>query len=120
MCYRGVFQICLKICCFNFPNALAKSLLILFPCPLFGSGYADRIHELLTVSSELSMHEHDTSSLERDMSKNFFSEGDCIKFTDVKVVTLLCCCLLFFLSPSVDSEMVKFSLCRLLHQQIMC
>ncbi|KAL8167833.1 hypothetical protein V2J09_009332 [Rumex salicifolius] len=49
------------------------------------SGYADRIHELITVSREFSMR--DSISLARDRSRNCFSEGDCIKFSDVKVVT---------------------------------
>ncbi|XP_047321673.1 ABC transporter D family member 1 [Impatiens glandulifera] len=49
------------------------------------SGYADRIHELLTVSSELSIHE--VSSLQRKGSRNCVSEANYIEFDNVKVVT---------------------------------
>ncbi|XP_052197814.1 ABC transporter D family member 1 [Diospyros lotus] len=49
------------------------------------SGYADRIHELMTVSRELSVQE--TSSLRRNGSRNYVSEANYIEFDNVKVVT---------------------------------
>ncbi|KAL2923533.1 ABC transporter D family member 1 [Bienertia sinuspersici] len=49
------------------------------------SGYADRIHELITVSRELGFR--DTSSSQRNGSRNCFSEAKYIEFSDVKVVT---------------------------------
>ncbi|GMP54406.1 hypothetical protein CsSME_00019597 [Camellia sinensis var. sinensis] len=49
------------------------------------SGYADRIHELMIVSRELSIQ--DTSSLQRTGSRNYVSEANYIAFDNVKVVT---------------------------------
>ncbi|KAG5241794.1 ABC transporter family member [Salix suchowensis] len=49
------------------------------------SGYADRIHELISISRELS--NDDKSSLQRSGSKNYFSEADYVEFSCVKVVT---------------------------------
>lgn len=49
------------------------------------SGYADRIHELISISRELSFH--DSSLLQRNGSKNCISEANYIEFSDVKVVT---------------------------------
>ncbi|KAF9678865.1 hypothetical protein SADUNF_Sadunf07G0080700 [Salix dunnii] len=49
------------------------------------SGYADRIHELISISRELS--NDDKSSLRRSGSKNYFSEADYVEFSCVKVVT---------------------------------
>ncbi|GAB2267048.1 ATP-binding cassette sub- D member 1 [Dionaea muscipula] len=48
------------------------------------SGYADRIHELVVISRELSL---DNSSLQRNGSKNCVSEANYIEFSGVKVVT---------------------------------
>ncbi|XP_042485644.1 ABC transporter D family member 1 [Macadamia integrifolia] len=50
------------------------------------SGYADRIHELMAISRELSAV-HDKSSLQRNGSRNYFSEANYIEFANVKVVT---------------------------------
>ncbi|PSR88086.1 ABC transporter D family member 1 like [Actinidia chinensis var. chinensis] len=49
------------------------------------SGYADRIHELMTISRELIAQ--DTSSLRRNGSRNYVSEANYIEFDNVKVVT---------------------------------
>ncbi|XP_065875932.1 ABC transporter D family member 1 [Euphorbia lathyris] len=49
------------------------------------SGYADRIHELIGISRELSGD--DKSSLQRSRSSNYFSEADYVEFSGVKVVT---------------------------------
>ncbi|GAB4843881.1 ATP-binding cassette sub- D member 1 [Ancistrocladus abbreviatus] len=49
------------------------------------SGYADRIHELVMVSQELSLHGN--SSLQRNGSRNCVSEANYIEFSGVKVVT---------------------------------
>ncbi|KAL5728452.1 ATP-binding cassette sub- D member 1 [Ranunculus cassubicifolius] len=50
------------------------------------SGYADRIHELLAISRELSFV-HDKSSLQRNGNRNYVSEANYIEFAGVKVVT---------------------------------
>ncbi|XP_072974928.1 ABC transporter D family member 1 [Typha angustifolia] len=50
------------------------------------SGYADRIHELLAVSRDLSSG-HDNLSLKRNASRNYISEASYIEFAGVKVVT---------------------------------
>ncbi|KAF6139384.1 hypothetical protein GIB67_026226 [Kingdonia uniflora] len=50
------------------------------------SGYADRIHELMLISKELSAV-HDKSSVQRNGSRNYFSEANYIEFSGVKVVT---------------------------------
>nr|XP_025691157.1 ABC transporter D family member 1 isoform X2 [Arachis hypogaea] len=50
------------------------------------SGYADRIHELMAVSRELSL-ENEKSSLQRRGSRSFISEANYIEFSGVKVVT---------------------------------
>ncbi|KAK9272001.1 hypothetical protein L1049_002370 [Liquidambar formosana] len=50
------------------------------------SGYADRIHELMVISRELSAA-HDKSSLQRNRSRNYVSEANYIEFAGVKVVT---------------------------------
>lgn len=50
------------------------------------SGYADRIHELMVVSRELSTV-HDKSSTQNNSSKNYISEANYIEFSGVKVVT---------------------------------
>uniref|UniRef100_A0A2P2MUB3 Peroxisomal membrane protein n=1 Tax=Rhizophora mucronata TaxID=61149 RepID=A0A2P2MUB3_RHIMU len=49
------------------------------------SGYADRIHELIVISRELSCH--DKSSLQRNGARNYFSEANYVEFSGVKVVT---------------------------------
>ncbi|KAJ8769625.1 hypothetical protein K2173_005228 [Erythroxylum novogranatense] len=49
------------------------------------SGYADRIHELIAISRELS--NDDKASLRRSGSGNYFSEADFVEFSGVKVVT---------------------------------
>nr|CAN75977.1 hypothetical protein VITISV_025957 [Vitis vinifera] len=49
------------------------------------SGYADRIHELMVISRELSTV-HD-KSLQRNGSGNYVSEANYIEFSNVKVVT---------------------------------
>ncbi|XP_010531380.1 PREDICTED: ABC transporter D family member 1 [Tarenaya hassleriana] len=49
------------------------------------SGYADRIHELLVVSRELSSD--DKSSFQRNRSRNYLCEASYVEFSDVKVVT---------------------------------
>ncbi|XP_076923397.1 ABC transporter D family member 1-like [Bidens hawaiensis] len=49
------------------------------------SGYADRIHELMAVSRELSPK--DVPSLQRRGSKNYTTQADYIEFDGVKVVT---------------------------------
>ncbi|KAI8029465.1 ABC transporter D family member 1 [Camellia lanceoleosa] len=46
------------------------------------TGYADRIHELMIVSRELSVQ--DTSSLQRTGSRNYVSEANYIEFDNVK------------------------------------
>ncbi|CAL9228505.1 unnamed protein product [Arabidopsis halleri] len=48
------------------------------------SGYADRIHELMAVSRELSGDEK--SSFQRNRSRNYLSEANYVEFSDVKVV----------------------------------
>lgn len=49
------------------------------------SGYADRIHELMAVSRELSPK--DVPSLQRRGSQNYITQADYIEFDKVKVVT---------------------------------
>ncbi|KAJ8765454.1 hypothetical protein K2173_014576 [Erythroxylum novogranatense] len=49
------------------------------------SGYADRIHELIVISRELSGD--GKASLQRSGSRNYFSEADFVEFSGVKVVT---------------------------------
>ncbi|XP_057491885.1 ABC transporter D family member 1-like isoform X2 [Actinidia eriantha] len=49
------------------------------------SGYADRIHDLMTISRELIAQ--DTSSMQRNGSRNYVSEANYIEFDNVKVVT---------------------------------
>jgi hypothetical protein len=51
---------------------------------LYHSGYADRIHELIAVSRELS--NGDKSSLQRSGSRNYFSEANYVEFFGVKVL----------------------------------
>ncbi|XP_057491887.1 ABC transporter D family member 1-like isoform X3 [Actinidia eriantha] len=48
-------------------------------------GYADRIHDLMTISRELIAQ--DTSSMQRNGSRNYVSEANYIEFDNVKVVT---------------------------------
>lgn len=50
------------------------------------SGYADRIHELLAISRELSIGT-DKSLMKKSQSRNCFSEADYIEFAGVRVVT---------------------------------
>lgn len=50
------------------------------------SGYADRIHELMVISRELSSV-NDKSLLKRNGSKNYVTEAKYIEFAGVKVVT---------------------------------
>ncbi|KAF7834291.1 ABC transporter D family member 1-like [Senna tora] len=50
------------------------------------SGYADRIHELMAISRELSLV-NEKSSLQRVGSRNCSSEANYIEFSGVKVVT---------------------------------
>lgn len=50
------------------------------------SGYADRIHELMVVSRELSAM-HDRTSVQNNSNKNYISEANYIEFAGVKVVT---------------------------------
>nr|CAD1833661.1 unnamed protein product [Ananas comosus var. bracteatus] len=66
------------------------------------SGYADRIHELLVVSRELSAV-HDKSSLQKSSIKNYISEANYIEFAGVKVVTPTGNVLVDDLSLRVDS-----------------
>ena len=47
------------------------------------SGYADRIHDLMTISRELIAQ--DTSSMQRNGSRNYVSEANYIEFDNVKV-----------------------------------
>jgi len=54
-----------------------------------GSGYADRIHELMAVSRELSGD--DKSSFQRNRSRNYLSEANYVEFSDVKVVGIDSC-----------------------------
>ncbi|KAL0739611.1 hypothetical protein Bca4012_015821 [Brassica carinata] len=49
------------------------------------SGYADRIHELMAVSRELSGD--DKTSLQRNRSRNYLTEANYVEFSGVKVVT---------------------------------
>ncbi|XP_042507671.1 ABC transporter D family member 1-like [Macadamia integrifolia] len=49
------------------------------------SGYADRIHELMDISRELSTV--DKFSVQGNGSENYFSEANYIEFTNVKIVT---------------------------------
>ncbi|GMH08156.1 hypothetical protein Nepgr_009996 [Nepenthes gracilis] len=49
------------------------------------SGYADRIHELVTISREFSIRDY--SSLQTNGSRNCVSEANYIEFSGVKVVT---------------------------------
>lgn len=51
------------------------------PCVL--SGYADRIHELMAISRELSLV-NEKSSLQRVGSRNCSSEANYIEFSGVK------------------------------------
>ncbi|CAI0420305.1 unnamed protein product [Linum tenue] len=48
------------------------------------SGYAERIHELIAISRELSSGD---KSLQRVGSRNYFSDADYVEFSGVKVVT---------------------------------
>ncbi|KAJ4898699.1 ABC transporter D family member 1 [Raphanus sativus] len=48
------------------------------------SGYADRIHELMAVSRELSGD--DKTSLQRNRSRNYLTEASYVEFSGVKVV----------------------------------
>ncbi|XP_058091212.1 ABC transporter D family member 1 isoform X2 [Magnolia sinica] len=50
------------------------------------SGYADRIHELMVISRELSAV-HDKGSIQKNSSRNYFTEANYIEFAGVKVVT---------------------------------
>lgn len=50
------------------------------------SGYADRIHELMVVSRELSAHDN-KSVIQRNGSRNYICEANYIEFSGVKVVT---------------------------------
>ncbi|XP_057970554.1 ABC transporter D family member 1 [Malania oleifera] len=50
------------------------------------SGYADRIHELMVISRELSSV-HDKLTLQRNGSRNYVSQANYIEFAGVKVVT---------------------------------
>ncbi|KAF4349060.1 hypothetical protein G4B88_029029 [Cannabis sativa] len=50
------------------------------------SGYADRIHELLAISRELSIG-NDKSLTKISQSRNYFSEANFIEFDGVRVVT---------------------------------
>ncbi|KAI8032142.1 ABC transporter D family member 1 [Camellia lanceoleosa] len=68
--------------------ALFTSLGILFGNPMKIDrlrGYAGRIHELMTISKELSVN--DASSLQRKGSRNYVTEANYIEFDGVKVVT---------------------------------
>ncbi|KAJ4898758.1 ABC transporter D family member 1 [Raphanus sativus] len=49
------------------------------------SGFADRIHELMAVSRELSGD--DKTSLQRNRSRNYLTEASYVEFSGVKVVT---------------------------------
>ncbi|KAJ4841526.1 ATP-binding cassette sub- D member 1 [Turnera subulata] len=49
------------------------------------SGFATRIHDLIVISRELSRD--GKSSLQRNGSRNYFSEADYVEFSGVKVVT---------------------------------
>ncbi|KAL9669098.1 hypothetical protein QQ045_006639 [Rhodiola kirilowii] len=50
------------------------------------SGYADRIHDLIVISRELSASQ-DRTSLQRTISRNYITEANYIEFSGVKVVT---------------------------------
>lgn len=50
----------------------------------FSSGYADRIHELLAISRELSIGT-DKSLMKKSQSRNCFSEANYIEFAGVRV-----------------------------------
>ncbi|MBA0671101.1 hypothetical protein Goklo_024539, partial [Gossypium klotzschianum] len=50
------------------------------------SGYADRIHELMLISRELSADDK-KSSLQRPGSRNYLTEANYVEFSGVKVVT---------------------------------
>ncbi|XAR73376.1 Fatty-acyl-CoA-transporting ATPase [Bertholletia excelsa] len=49
------------------------------------SGYADRIHELMTIARDLSVQ--DTNSLRKNGSSNYVTQANYIEFDNVKVVT---------------------------------
>ncbi|KAI9113735.1 hypothetical protein K1719_014986 [Acacia pycnantha] len=66
------------------------------------SGYADRIHELMGISRELSLV-NETSSLQRVGSRNCCSEANYIEFSGVKVVTPTGNVLVDNLTPRVES-----------------
>jgi hypothetical protein len=55
---------------------------------LLDSGYADRIHELLDVSRELS-GVRDKSLSQNSSAKNYISEANYIEFSGVKVSMML-------------------------------
>lgn len=62
-------------------------------CFLYFSGYADRIHELLVISRELSLG-NDKSLMKTSQNNNYFSEANYIEFSGVRVRTiyLFCTC----------------------------
>ncbi|KAJ6996570.1 hypothetical protein NC653_013238 [Populus alba x Populus x berolinensis] len=72
-------------------------------CVMLYSGYAERIHELISVSRELS--NVDKSSLQRSWKcRNYFSEANYVEFFGVKVVTPKWYCFWFQdLTLKVDS-----------------
>lgn len=60
--------------------------LVFLECSLLTcSGYADRIHELMVVSRELSAL-HDKSAMQRNGSRNYVTEANYIEFAGVKVL----------------------------------
>lgn len=55
-------------------------------CDSCCSGYADRIHELIVISRELSASQ-DRASLQRTISRNYITEANYIEFSGVKVAS---------------------------------
>ena len=52
------------------------------------SGYADRIHELMLISRELSADDK-KSSLQRAGSRNYLTEANYVEFSGVKVFEMI-------------------------------
>lgn len=72
----------------------------------FSSGYADRIHELLVISRELSIGS-DKSLMKTSESRNCFSEANYIEFAGVRVrksIILLHVDSIFFYIPCSNSS----------------
>lgn len=52
---------------------------------LFNSGFADRIHELMIISKELSSVS-DKTLVQNNANRNYFTEANYIEFSNVKVI----------------------------------